>query len=335
MEQLKRFAKELEHLERAHKAGIIVKDEFLKSKRRIEKKMEDIARGASDEDKKKKIISDIINNPKEDAIGVKIAKKRKKNVKTVKIVLKANQKGNNLNKEIRGDKTSENAINENAIKTGLPQLKEHQRSGNDVHRDGIFGNLGNGADKSNFWSYVFLILLAALVLFFVYKSGMNNIPTSKTITIYEFSDFECSHCRDVQPTLKQLKKDYASSINIIHKNFPLEPMHKDARFAAEAAECAAEQGKFLRMHNLLYEFIGRFTSEDMKAYAAKIDSFDKDSFMECIANHEKAAVVQEDIDFGMEMGVEVIPTFFIDSEKLVGNQPIEVFTEVINRHLKS
>lgn len=74
------------------------------------------------------------------------------------------------------------------------------------------------------------------------------------ITIVEFSDFECPFCaRHFTQTYPEIKSNYIDKgiTKLIFKNYPL-PFHSSAQKAAEAAECAKEQGKFWEMHDKLF-----------------------------------------------------------------------------------
>lgn len=75
------------------------------------------------------------------------------------------------------------------------------------------------------------------------------------VTIVEFSDFECPYCaRHFTQTWPKIKSEYLDKglIKLIFKNYPL-TFHTNAQKAAEAAECAKEQGKFWEMHDKLFQ----------------------------------------------------------------------------------
>ncbi|MFA5210908.1 MAG: thioredoxin domain-containing protein [Patescibacteria group bacterium] len=76
-----------------------------------------------------------------------------------------------------------------------------------------------------------------------------------TVTLVEFSDFECPYCTRFSATVEQLLADYGDKIKFTFRNFPLS-FHANAQKAAEAFECAKEQGKALEMHNKLFELSG-------------------------------------------------------------------------------
>lgn len=72
------------------------------------------------------------------------------------------------------------------------------------------------------------------------------------VTVVEFSDFECPYCLQFQPSVQQLLKDYGDKIRFTYRHFPLS-FHPSAQKAAEAYECAKEQGKPWEMHDKLFE----------------------------------------------------------------------------------
>ncbi len=78
-------------------------------------------------------------------------------------------------------------------------------------------------------------------------------PQDAKVTIVEFSDFQCPYCERAYPTVNQILKDYDGKVRIAYKQFPLNSIHPKAQKAAEAAECAKEQGKFWEYHNKLFE----------------------------------------------------------------------------------
>ena len=78
--------------------------------------------------------------------------------------------------------------------------------------------------------------------------GAENAP----ITIVEFSDFQCPYCQKSVAVLKELRRLYGEKIRLVYRDYP-GPNHPYATQAAEAAQCAGEQGKFWEYHDLLFE----------------------------------------------------------------------------------
>lgn len=78
---------------------------------------------------------------------------------------------------------------------------------------------------------------------------------SAKVTIVEFSDFQCPFCKQFfTDTLSQLTKEYIDTgkVKLYYRQFPLTSIHPNAQIAAEAAECANEQGKFWEFHDILF-----------------------------------------------------------------------------------
>ncbi|OGG25999.1 hypothetical protein A2960_05590 [Candidatus Gottesmanbacteria bacterium RIFCSPLOWO2_01_FULL_39_12b] len=79
--------------------------------------------------------------------------------------------------------------------------------------------------------------------------GENNAK----VTIVEFSDFQCPFCGRSYPTIKKVLSDYKGKVRFAYKQFPLNSIHPKAQKAAEASQCARDQGKFWELHDKLFE----------------------------------------------------------------------------------
>lgn len=86
---------------------------------------------------------------------------------------------------------------------------------------------------------------------------VGDAPTKGTpgapITLIEFSDFQCPFCARAFPTVQQILKEYEGKVLFAYKHFPLISIHPRAQKAAEASECARDQGKFWEFHDKLFE----------------------------------------------------------------------------------
>lgn len=131
------------------------------------------------------------------------------------------------------------------------------------------------------------------------------------VAIIEFSDFECPFCgryaRDVYP---RLAEDYVNTgkVQYVFRHYPLDN-HPRAVKAAEAVECAAGEGKYWEMHDLLFEANGALTEADLLGYAALLDLPIAD-FEACLGTNAMAEQVMDDRRQGEELGVTATPTFF-------------------------
>ncbi len=163
-------------------------------------------------------------------------------------------------------------------------------------------------------------------------------PAGATVTIVEFSDFECPACRVAEPPMRALLKLYDGKIRLVFKHFPLERMHHWARTGAIAAECAGKQGKFWEFHHELYDHQEEWTNEKAEAllssYAKKV-KLDENAWSACRKDPAAGEIVTGDQKDGLNAWVGSTPTFFINGKRFVGAlQLAERGSRYIEKELK-
>ena len=108
-----------------------------------------------------------------------------------------------------------------------------------------------------------------------------------------------------------------------------------AEHTAEAAECAAVQGKFWEMHDHLYEHQDALEDDHLRDYADALD-LDSEQFARELHEHVYEGRVEEDIMSGARSGVNGTPTFFIDGERFDGNwTDVDEFVSAIEDRIQS
>ena len=157
-------------------------------------------------------------------------------------------------------------------------------------------------------------------------------PASAPVEIVEFSDFQCPFCLRAHPTVDQVLKTYGDRVRFVYRHYPL-PGHPAARPAAEASECAAEQGKFWPYHDRLFATQSKLSDADLKQDAVEL-GMDGAKFNACVDSHKYAAKVESDLRAGQEAGVDGTPAFFINGRLISGAQPFEAFKKVIDEELQ-
>jgi protein-disulfide isomerase len=157
-------------------------------------------------------------------------------------------------------------------------------------------------------------------------------PPDASVTIVEFSDFQCPHCRAVQATLKTLLRQYAGNVRLVHRDFPVPQLHPGAVAAAEAARCADEQGHFWSYGDLLYANPTTHGETNLVRYAEGL-GLDAVRFRECVRQRRYAAHVARGVADGRSAGVTGTPTFFVNGVPLVGARPLAEFAELIEYEL--
>ena len=153
-----------------------------------------------------------------------------------------------------------------------------------------------------------------------------------TVTLVEFSDFECPFCKKASTTVAKLLEKYPGKIRLAYRDFPLESIHPQARRAAEAARCAQAGGKFWEYHDLLFARSPKLAPDDLKRYAREV-GLDSAKFDACLTSSSESAGVQKDIDEGQRLGITGTPVFFVNGRAVRGAQPIEAFTRIIDDEL--
>jgi len=157
-------------------------------------------------------------------------------------------------------------------------------------------------------------------------------PANAPIEIVEFSDFQCPYCLRAMPTVNQVLSSYGDQIHFVYRHYPL-PNHPNARPAAEAAACAAEQGKFWPYHDRLFQDPSKLGGAELKRDAAEL-GLDTTKFDSCVDSRKLKGAVDADLQAGEEAGVDGTPAFFINGRMISGAQPFEVFKRIIDEELE-
>ena len=130
----------------------------------------------------------------------------------------------------------------------------------------------------------------------------------------------------------KLREQYGSRIRLVFKNFPL-GNHAQAFKAAEAGQCAQEQGRFWPFHDLLFDKQRDGLAVDqLKLHAASV-GLDQAQFASCLESGRFGDRVRADMKSGEANGVQATPTFFINGRQLTGAQPLENFQRLIDDEL--
>ena len=181
------------------------------------------------------------------------------------------------------------------------------------------------------------------------KVAITGAPTlgraDAPVTIVEFSDFECPFCqRHFTQTWPEIKRDYVDTgkVRYVFLDFPLEQIHFKARKAAEAAHCAAEQGKFWEMHDLLFAQNGNLDVGQYGNYAKKL-GLEAFAFDLCLGSGKQSAVINRNLASGTSVGINATPSFIITKTErgdivsggnlITGAQPYQQFREAIEQAL--
>ncbi|MDP3057680.1 MAG: prolipoprotein diacylglyceryl transferase [bacterium] len=156
-------------------------------------------------------------------------------------------------------------------------------------------------------------------------------PETAPVTIIEFSDFQCPYCKSENDVVKQVLAAYPDKVRLVFKNFPL-PAHTEAEFAAEAAECAGDQGKFFEMGDVLFANQAKLDKASITKYARNL-KLDAKKFKDCTDSGKFKDKIANDIKIGTEFGIGGTPAFFVGDEFTGGALSFEQFKEIIDGQL--
>jgi len=156
-------------------------------------------------------------------------------------------------------------------------------------------------------------------------------PADASVTLVEFSDFQCPYCKGFLPTIKRLEQSHGKQVRIVYRQYPIPSLHPYAIKAAEASLCAHEQGKFWEMHDLLFEEQNKLTVADLKEKAGRL-KLNQSKFDGCMDTGRFTEQVQEDMKAGARVGVTGTPTLFVNGVSIDGGAvPYDAVVKAIEK----
>lgn len=162
------------------------------------------------------------------------------------------------------------------------------------------------------------------------KAPVKGSPSAK-ITLIEFADYECPHCKRFQPVLRQILDEFKGDVRLYFKHYPL-PQHTNARLAAEAAVAAQKQGKFWQYQDKLWENQDSLTPAELEKYAKEI-GLDMAKFRAEMDDAKSKARVQKDRVDGQTLGLASTPTLYINGREYTDAKDTESLREWIKEEL--
>jgi len=152
------------------------------------------------------------------------------------------------------------------------------------------------------------------------------------LTVVEFGDFECPGCATSEAAARQIRAQYGDRIRFVFRQFPLRKMHPQAEKAAEASECAAEQGKFWEALDKLYAERADSSVGALKRYAREL-GLDQSRFDQCLDSGEAASRVSQDLADGHALKVIGTPTWFIGQKVVFSPLDFATFSQLVDQEL--
>lgn len=158
-------------------------------------------------------------------------------------------------------------------------------------------------------------------------------PTAK-VTIIEYGDFGCPSCRAWHRAgiLNQIRAQYGDKVRFAWRDFPV--ITPQSPKAAEAAQCAYDQGKFWEYHDVLFDHAPALGVSDLRAYAAEV-GLEPAKFNQCIDSGQHKATVDHDLQDAFARGFRGTPSFLVNNQPLAGPPSLEYLQSLIDPILSS
>ena len=154
---------------------------------------------------------------------------------------------------------------------------------------------------------------------------------SGRVTVIEFVDYECPHCKHAQALMRQVVEEYPKDVKMYFKHFPLSS-HANARLAAEGAVAAHKQGKFWQFNEKVWANSENLTPAVLEK-AAKEVGLDVARWRTDIDSDAIKSQVQADKSEGNDLGVLATPSIYINGRKYEDPLEIASFRDWIDEEL--
>jgi protein-disulfide isomerase len=131
------------------------------------------------------------------------------------------------------------------------------------------------------------------------------------VTLVEYLDYECPYCARANGVVSEILRAAGDVVRYVVRHFPLSQIHPHALVAAQAAEAAAEQGRFWPMHATLFQNQDALELEALVVYAEAL-GLDTARFADDVVDGVYLPKVRDDFRSGIRSGVNGTPTFFVN-----------------------
>ena len=158
------------------------------------------------------------------------------------------------------------------------------------------------------------------------NSPAHGPAASAPVTLVEFSDFQCPHCKHGALILKTVRARYGSQVRMVLRSFPLDAScnrmiksagggHSQACEAARAAICSHQMGIYDQVYEGIFENQADLESKGVLG-VLKLTPEQTESMKSCMNSPQTRALQAQDIEEGIRLGVEATPTYFINGRKV-------------------
>ncbi|HUC01288.1 MAG TPA: DsbA family protein [Candidatus Paceibacterota bacterium] len=172
--------------------------------------------------------------------------------------------------------------------------------------------------------------------------GQANAP----VTLIEYGDYQCPFCGEFfSQTEPQIIQNYVNTgkVRMVFRDFAF--LGPESTVAANAAQCAEDQGKLWPYHDALYsakvadvsnggaEDDGFFSTTELLKLGQQV-GLNMTTFTSCVQNNTDAAIVAQEKSDASNVGINSTPSFLINGQQIVGAQPYATFQQAIDSALQ-
>lgn len=138
----------------------------------------------------------------------------------------------------------------------------------------------------------------------------------RSISLLEFSDFECPACRQFSRTIAASSARYAGRVTWLYRDYPLEPIHPQAMTAAKAGICADSAGAFPAFYKVVFDSQDSLPQVHWAKLAQRAGVQDTVRFLSCLTGGASVRLVERDMMLGDSVGVLGTPTVIVNGVRL-------------------
>ena len=152
------------------------------------------------------------------------------------------------------------------------------------------------------------------------EAGQRLGSRDAAITIVEFGDYQCRYCREAEPHLAAIMREYGVEVALVYRHYPL-VIESASYTAARAAECAGEQGLFWPFHRRLFSSrdwqVGD-TKDALKRLGMEIGVADPIDFDTCVESETPVREIAADLEAAADLGISGTPAFLVNGRLSMG-----------------
>ena len=153
-------------------------------------------------------------------------------------------------------------------------------------------------------------------------------PEGAPVTLIEYGDYECPYCGQAEVVIRGLLDEFGDELRYVWRHLPLNDVHPNAQMAADAAEAAAAQGAFWRMHDRLLAAQDELSARDLRRHAEEL-GLDVERFWDDLRRGAHDDRIAEDVASADTSGVAGTPSFFINGRRHQGSYDLATLSAAV------